>query len=633
MAVYRNYRVPIPKEHVVIERQKSGPALIKYVLESHYDSRKGYPVATRATIGHQCVDSSTEMHPTSQYAVIFAAKWEELTKMRQKPATLRIGMFSAFQAVNSRCGIKDTLDMTYGVDLSSKIMDFSMYSIIFHSNNASTFTSKMRGELTYAKYPYSDSTYSRLFEKGMRRNDELLFRKNWALYCRDNEGVEGVWLCVDGSNEDCSSIGVEFAEKGHPKSGKNVNIVSYTYAVTVDGLPVTYDVYRGGLVDAKAMKKILDFLAECGIKVLGVILDRGYCDTQAIRYLLKRNLDYVIMIKGNPDGFVSIVEEYGNKIKARVDYFIPGTNLFGVQRPIQLFKSFKHEDYVTLFFDNLNGAQRIDTFLTNFNTEWARLNAALMEGKDVSVAEGFRDVLKISGDKKKKVEIINAGFQARIDEKGLYGIVTSKPMPPDEVHFLYNSRVTSEITYRIVKTELGFGSVNVHYTQGVRARYMVAFISTIVRYFIEQAAKSQGKDVNQMVSELEKLEATKVNDTYTFSYEENDRIKGFFRALGTDPDKLLEESVSYENDRLAGRVPTPRHRKTGPTKGVPRKEKGPDGNPIPKKGGVEKGTKRSDVNKDGRPRKKPGVPVGTKRGEFKKDGTPRKKPGPKPKAS
>ena len=134
------------------------------------------------------------------------------------------------------------------------------------------------------------------------------------------------------------------------------------------------------------------------------------------------------MIKGNPDGFVSIVEEYGNKIKARVDYFIPGTNLFGVQRPIQL-------------------------------------------------------------------------------------------------------------------------------------------------------------------------------------------------------------SVSYENDRLAGRVPTPRHRKTGPTKGVPRKEKGPDGNPIPKKGGVEKGTKRSDVNKDGRPRKKPGVPVGTKRGEFKKDGTPRKKPGPKPKAS
>ena len=78
MAVYRNLRVEIPKERVVIERQKSGPALIKYVLESHYDSRKGYPVAKRTTIGHQCCDSATEMHPTTQYGKIFKAKWDVL---------------------------------------------------------------------------------------------------------------------------------------------------------------------------------------------------------------------------------------------------------------------------------------------------------------------------------------------------------------------------------------------------------------------------------------------------------------------------------------------------------------------------------------------------------------------------
>ena len=55
-----------------------------------------------------------------------------------------------------------------------------------------------------------------------------------------------MWLCIDGSNDDCQSNGVDIAEKGHDKLGKNINIVSLNYAVTEDGKPVTYDVYRGG---------------------------------------------------------------------------------------------------------------------------------------------------------------------------------------------------------------------------------------------------------------------------------------------------------------------------------------------------------------------------------------------------
>ena len=94
---------------------------------------------------------------------------------------------------------------------------------------------------------------------------------------------------------------------------------------------------------------------------------------------------------------------------------------------------------------------------------------------------------------------------------------------------------------------------------------------------------------------------------------------------------LINESVRFENDRLAGRVPAPRHRKPGPKKGSHRKKHDENGKVIPGKSGVKPGTKRSALNQDGTPRKKPGVKPGTKRSMYNKDGSLRKKPGPKPK--
>ncbi|MBR1635507.1 MAG: hypothetical protein IJ682_10660 [Lachnospiraceae bacterium] len=114
-----------------------------------------------------------------------------------------------------------------------------------------------------------------------------------------------MWLCIDGSNDDCRSTGVDIAEKGHAKSHKNVNIVSFTYAITNDGLPVTFEIYRGGLVDAKAMKKILDFLAECGISLRGVILDRGYCDRNTLKYLNSHSIPYSLSFSSNNSSLLS----------------------------------------------------------------------------------------------------------------------------------------------------------------------------------------------------------------------------------------------------------------------------------------------------------------------------------------
>ena len=215
-------------------------------------------------------------------------------------------------------------------------------------------------------------------------------------------------------------------------------------------------------------------------------------------------------------------------------------------------------------------------------------------------------------------------------------------MTPQEVHRLYQARNSSETEYMIVKTQLGYGKIRIHATRGVQSKFLIGFIASCIRYELQKAAEYVNRTTNDVIQEVNMLSMTKVNDSYVPIQGIVGRQSTILEKLGSSID-ILAQIAKDENDRLAGRHPAPRHRKTEPEKSstskkasttstktpTPAKTSVDDSNP--KKPGVKRGTKRSDTNKDGSPRKKPGIPKGTKRSEFNKDGNPRKKPGPKPK--
>lgn len=642
MAVYRELKVDIPKSHVTIEKQKNGmPALIKYVIEAPFNREKGYAQPKRTTIGHQCQGSTTLMHPTSSYQTIFPKEWEELVSRKVSPIIKRIGMFTSFRAVNEKTGIKDILDSVYGVDVADSLMDYVMYNVLHHSDASYMFSQRMHGELIYSKESRSDSWYSDLFEHRMTDGQMEALKEKWAKQCKA-DGVEEVWVCIDGSNGDCRSEGVELAEKGKAKSGKNVNIVSYSFAVTTDGKPVTFDVYRGGLVDKNAMKKLLDLLEKCEIKLKGVIMDRGYCDAPTLKELTKRGIPYVIMIKGSPQGYEQIVSKWGTTIKMNAEYLVPKTCLFGVQESVQLFSGYKHKDHVTLFYDLVNGAETAAELLKKVGKEVRRLEKLLQSGmKEVTIDAAYTDLLELQEvselDKdgkttgtRKEISVKAEALQPKLNEKGLYGIVTSSKMPISEVHELYSARNVSETQYSLLKRQLGYESFRVHFTKGLKAKMTVAFIASAVRFELEMAAKSVERSTNEMIQEISRMEMTKIGGAYAYTHTENRRMIEFFKALSGDLKSLVDASVAFENDRLAGRVPAVRHRKTGPKKGSHHKALDESGQKVKRQPGVKPGTKRPEVNADGSERRKPGVIPGTKRGMYNKDGSLRQKSGPKP---
>jgi len=241
MAVYRDRRVPIPDiTGITINRGDNNRVL--YVLSAPYDNKVGYTRPKRITIGYVCEDDTTTMYPTNKYKTIFPAKWEKSFNETPLPIIKKMGMNVLGQAANMSCGIGDVVCEAFGNSAGKKMLDYALYSILYHSDVSSQFEARMSHQILYSGKAYSDSSYSDLFERGLTKDQILAFKKKWAMQCK-KDGVDGVWLCIDGSNDDCESEGVELAEKGHAKSKRNVEIVSFTYAVTPGGKPVTFDVY------------------------------------------------------------------------------------------------------------------------------------------------------------------------------------------------------------------------------------------------------------------------------------------------------------------------------------------------------------------------------------------------------
>lgn len=617
-------RVPIPPGPGIFTKRGNGPKKETLVFRIGEGN-------SAILIGYVCKDDTSQMEPNDSYKELYKEEWKKRFGAADLlPLSLRFGPYAAVKAIVDNNGLITMLGNAFGVKNANKILDYSMYSILFQCDITSQYESRMCDQVLFNNKVLSDSTYSNLFERGISKEDVLAFKKAWALHCKEI-GIESVWLCIDGSNEDCKCKGVEIAEKGKAKSGKNVNIVSFTYAVTENGFPVTFKLYRGGLVDPKAMKDILGFLSECGIKVKGVILDRGYCTASTIKYLDANKIEYIIMIKGEPKGYKDVVEEYKRKIKHNAVYFVPKTNLFAAQKLVQLFEDYKKFDNVTIFYDFKNGAERLDTFITKVNKELIKVESLIAEGKEPSIDSKFADVLELTEDKK-SVHIRMDEFQKHLDETGIYGVVHSEAMTADKVHAFYSSRNVSEKQYNFVKTQLGYGTgAHVHFTAGTEAKYAVGFISTIIRFELEEAAKKANMATTSYIRELNLIQVERINKSFFYNHVEKGRQINLMKQL-SDKDDYLDDVVKEINVRLNGytRPVIVKRKKPGPKpKAKPTVVVRPAETATPKKRGPAPGFKRGLLNKDGTARQKPGPKLGSKKTDYNKDGSLRQKPGPK----
>ena len=478
MAVYRNISVPVPKENVVINHETG---TVYYIREKVYLPEVRYNRDKRCIIGYMNSTDESTMNPNSNYATYYSEAFMIASKNKLAPVIKRVGMYTMTLAISQQWGIYPALVEAAGPDNANNLMDYAMYCSLSKRNVMKDYEVMMKEQLLFGDKLYSDSSLGSFFKEKVTASHIEDFKAKWVESCI-KRGVKRVWVCIDGSNNDCRGKKIQYAEEGKNKSHKKCNCYSYMYAVDAeDGTPVTYRLYRGGRVDNKELNEIIGFLHKYGIDVEGVILDRGFCTLDCFRLILEAKYKYIIKLKENTNGYRVMYEDFGDILKHDSSQWV-APHTYAITAKTRVFKKYDTESYVTLIYDSENGQERADYLNNEVEKEVARLNDEAIKGRKAVPNSKYRRFLtKVPIGDTTLYDIDHTLLDQAKAAKGYSAIACSHNLTFKEVAILYGKRDVSEKQYMIMKSQLGFHSGRAHTTEGLEARHLSCFVAQIVK--------------------------------------------------------------------------------------------------------------------------------------------------------
>lgn len=624
MAIFRNIIVDIPGGAYV---GKDAAVFVKDLNE--YDPSKKYNRVKHTIIGKSI--GNGQMYPNHNFRLRYPSAFETASGEKIPKQTKKIGFYTVVLSLAEKTGLYDALIQSYGIENANMILDFSMYSIIHHTCVAEQYPSVMEDQLLFSSSLWSSSKLSKFFNNEVSEERTCIFRKTWATKCKER-GITETWLAIDGTNNDCTAQKAEIAEPGNAKSHKNINIVSYMYAVdSRNGDPITFSIYRGGRVDCKAVIEMIGWLKAYDIRVKGVIVDRGFATKEVFELFDQNQIAYVAMLKSDATAHTVMLDRYAEKIRMQYEYMLGGYHtkkdmetakeftddmetLYGTEeeKKITLFSTHKYSAYVSLIYDRSNSGERQETWFKKVSNTALKIQRKLDSGKTASIPREYADCMEIKeSDGKPYVFVNEKKVQEKGNRKGFYSLASSQPLTAAEANDIYILRNSSEEQFSMVKSQLGYDTTRTHFTEGIKAKLAVAFISAIVRNELVKACKTAMLSTNRMVNELNQICMHMGHkDEYFVCHTENKRQISLMNVCGVLP-KDLESIAEAENKRMASIEPNPFHKYPDHLDGENIAHHGP-GRP---RGSRNRFPKTDDANNsatDLKERRKPGRPKGSK---------------------
>lgn len=619
MAIDRNTIVSIP-ENAYVEKDQT--VFVKDL--NVYDPLKKYYRVKHTTIGRRI--SEGKMYPNTTYAKRYPLLYEQASGQKLRRRTINTGFYISVLAIATKLRLYEILEKCFGIENANMILDFNMYSMIFHSCIADQYPSSMKDQMIFSNSLWSPSKLSAFFKTEFTEPRISEFKRLWAQHCMD-KGVSDVWIAIDGSNNDCQISETKLGEHGKPKSHKNVHVVSYMYVVdATTGDPISIFIYRGGRVDCKAVMEVIGWLKAYDIHTKGVIVDRGFATEDVFREFDRNGIEYVAMLKGNSLAHTTMLSEYSDTIRMKYEFMLgkyrhdkdvsketPRSDspiLYGTSstEKIKIFASHSYKAYTHLIFDRQNGGERQDTWYRKVTEKAYSLQSELKSGKRVRIPDEFNGcIIKTKIDGEETILVNESQVQATGDRKGYFTLASSSRMEAEETNNIYSLRNSSEEIYSMLKSQIGADVTGVHGDDSIVAKLFVAFITSIIRNEILKTAQSFKIPTNKIIKELDSIKLFLDNeDKYYVCHTENEREINFLRYWDFEPD-MLDGLATMLNERSSVKEPDPHHKLPEHKQKIRR---GP-GRPTGSKNILPKPKKKSSSAED-IPARRRGRPKGSK---------------------
>lgn len=579
----------------------------------------------RITIGW--ATSETKFHPNDKFRILFPDLWEEVFSDYDDPKSYELyaGMYGLCLGAGYASELYPCLVQAYDGLYAAGIMDYCMYSILERSDVTQLYEERMCEELLFSEQVWSDSAWSKFFKEDLKGWQHDKFRDLWLKRCI-LRGIKKVWLCIDGSNNDCQIQDSEYAEYGDNKSHSGKTIAGFIYAVDAStGEPITYFVNPGGVVDSQALHEIIQFIVQYGLEVEGAILDRGFCTLDDLRTLQGHALQYVIMVPSNTKGHANMLKEYGEDIFWKSRHLVDSNGVFGISGEMEIWG--KHPGVtgiLNLYFGAFRGCREGVNLLQEVFTAKQAAEQECARGIRPQIEKKYKDILLVQENESGFSIVCNyEAWDTALHHTGFFTMLSSKNFGPKQVYETYQLRMASEVQYRTLKSQQGFGTTRVHTDAAMLSKYAICFAASILRYWIMKACQKKNLDSNVMIQRMDRIrflinEGGKAILIRNLSAD----AKALFAEFNMNMESFEEIARDFNDRRQTSikseirRKPTPQERGTvKPRKGRPPGSK--NKKTLEKEADLAKAKENGSYQET--PVRKPGRPLGSK------DSSPRKK--------
>ena len=313
---------------------------------------------------------------------------------------------------------------------------------------------------------------------------------------------------------DCTTLYFEsFTEDelrsfGYSKDNKfNQSQVLLALAVTLEGLPLGYELFAGNFYEGHTLKTVIESLRKrLSVNRSILVADSGLLNEENIKYLQEQGIEFIVGAR-----LKSLPTEHKEKI-------LEGKPKLVYQRDDDVLRVLEL-NYKGLRLVVSHSSKRAEKDRSDREKAIERLKKKLSKSKDVKQLisnYGYKKYIKVKGEHQIEVDEDKVMESAQWD--GLHGILTNiKDLSAQQLIAQYHGLWQVEESFRLQKHDLLIRPIYHWKPRRIKAHIALVYMSFALLRFMQHKLKSQGikLSVERVRNELTHAQVSIVRDRKT----------------------------------------------------------------------------------------------------------------------
>ena len=309
-------------------------------------------------------------------------------------------------------------------------------------------------KLTQKKFSLASQDISRLLAY---LGEESVQRDFFSQYLnsQDKQGPKNI--IIDATSLP-NQIDVAFNAWGYAGPGVDKQFRFHCVVDQLTKKPLFYRYVPGNLADVASLQVTIQELKELGVNQSFALLDAGYCSQNNINLLRTHHIDFLMRLPAGRKLFKNLVKNYANQLETLEHAIQYGKRSLFVLR-CELEDLYGQPGYAYMILDPQRKAKNIQELIMERNNKEAE-------------------------------EIDQEKDQETFSQAGMFALISSKPIPAQEVVQAYYTRQSVEQIFGFAKDDMELLPIRCHKEETIRGYLFLQFLLLVV--YLEMRQKLGG---------------------------------------------------------------------------------------------------------------------------------------------